>query len=63
MAQRFNRLTARGVVASKVPGRHADGGGFYLVVEARRLPEAATRSAGAGCHVHARWQKAGEGCR
>ena len=29
---KINRLTARGVTTIKTPGRHADGGGLYLVV-------------------------------
>lgn len=33
MANEINRLTARKVQALTVPGRHADGGGLYLVVD------------------------------
>lgn len=34
MANAVNRLTARAVQTLKTPGRHADGGGLYLVVDA-----------------------------
>jgi integrase len=33
MARRLNRLSARTVATVKKPGRHADGGGLYLVVD------------------------------
>lgn len=33
MANAVNRLTARSVQTLKAPGRHADGGGLYLVVD------------------------------
>lgn len=33
MAREINRLSARGVTALVTPGRHADGGGLYLVVD------------------------------
>lgn len=33
MARETNRLSVRGVVALKDPGRHADGAGLYLVVD------------------------------
>jgi len=33
MARPTNRLTARSVATLKVPGRHADGGGLYLVID------------------------------
>jgi hypothetical protein len=32
--RRLNRLTARAVVTLKKPGRHADGGGLYLRIDA-----------------------------
>ena len=34
MARAINRLTARTVGSLKAPGRHADGGGLYLQVDA-----------------------------
>ncbi len=34
MARSINRLTARTVTSLKAPGRHADGGGLYLQVDA-----------------------------
>lgn len=34
MARAINRLTARTVTSLKTPGRHADGGGLYLQVDA-----------------------------
>lgn len=34
MARAINRLTARTVASLKTPGRHADGGGLYLQVDA-----------------------------
>src|SRR3954468_6804948 len=33
MTRRLNRLSARTVATLKKPGRHADGGGLYLVVD------------------------------
>jgi hypothetical protein len=33
MTRRLNRLSARTVATVKKPGRHADGGGLYLVVD------------------------------
>ncbi|HEX3215608.1 MAG TPA: Arm DNA-binding domain-containing protein [Aestuariivirgaceae bacterium] len=33
MTRRLNRLSARTVATVKRPGRHADGGGLYLVVD------------------------------
>src|SRR4029078_12757027 len=33
MARKLNRLSARTVATLKRPGRHADGGGLYLVVD------------------------------
>lgn len=36
MARAMHKLTARGVQTTTKPGRHSDGGGLYLVVEARR---------------------------
>ena len=33
MARQLNRLSARTVATVKKPGRHADGGGLYLVVD------------------------------
>src|SRR4029453_2002519 len=33
MARKMNRLSARTVATVKKPGRHADGGGLYLVVD------------------------------
>ncbi|HEX2429164.1 MAG TPA: integrase arm-type DNA-binding domain-containing protein [Aestuariivirgaceae bacterium] len=33
MARQLNRLSARTVATAKKPGRHADGGGLYLVVD------------------------------
>src|SRR6476659_7740250 len=33
MARQLNRLTARSVATASKPGRHADGGGLYLVVD------------------------------
>ncbi|RVT92999.1 tyrosine-type recombinase/integrase [Sphingomonas crocodyli] len=35
MSRGLNRLTARGVAALKMPGRHADGGGLYFRVTAK----------------------------
>lgn len=35
MARKLNRLNARSVMTIKKPGRHADGGGLYLVVDKR----------------------------
>jgi integrase len=32
LARKFNRLSARAVAALRTPGRHADGGGLYVVV-------------------------------
>src|SRR5580704_7574645 len=34
MARQINRLSARTVTTLTKPGRHADGGGLYLVVDA-----------------------------
>ena len=36
MARELNRLSARTVATVKKPGRHADGGGLYLVVDKSR---------------------------
>src|SRR6476659_9274507 len=33
MARKLNRLSSRTVATVKKPGRHADGGGLYLVVD------------------------------
>jgi hypothetical protein len=33
MARQINRLSPRKVTSEAVPGRHADGGGLYLVVD------------------------------
>lgn len=33
MARQVNRLTAKGVSSISTPGRHADGGGLYLIVD------------------------------
>ena len=35
MARQINRLSARRVQTLADPGRHADGGGLYLVVDKR----------------------------
>ena len=34
MVNKINRLTARTVAALAKPGRHADGGGLYLKIDA-----------------------------
>jgi hypothetical protein len=50
MAQQLNRLTARSVASIAVPGRHADGGGIYLVVDKSASSGGASGSATrAGC--------------
>jgi hypothetical protein len=36
MARKLNKLTARGVATATKPGRHSDGGGLYLKVDAGR---------------------------
>ena len=41
MTRAMHKLTARGVQTATKPGRHSDGGGLYLVVEARRGVEGA----------------------
>ena len=34
MVQKLNRLSARAVATLATPGRHADGGGLYLLISA-----------------------------
>lgn len=48
MTQRINRLNARGVQTVTKPGRHADGGGLYLIVDVRKTKDGTT-------HVAKRW--------
>lgn len=48
MARAIHKLTARGVQTTVKPGRHSDGGGLYLVVEARTGDDGAT-------HPSKRW--------
>lgn len=43
MAQRINRLTARGVQILSKPGRHSDGGGLYLIVDVRKAKDGSAR--------------------